>query len=115
VTLAVRGYAAGESLQQYVRDGLLAAISRQRITVLPLVRPFGADDDTVYLQHVLTEEPVLVEDVAGLVLACGSSPVNELLETLEAAGVTALGIGDCLAPRTVEEAVLEGLVAASAI
>jgi hypothetical protein len=26
-----------------------------------------------------------------------------------------VGIGDCLAPRTVEEAVLEGLVAASAI
>lgn len=74
VTLAVRGYAAGESLQQYVRDRLLAAISRQRIIVLPLVRPYGVDDDTVYLQHVLTEEPVLVEGVAGLVLARGSTP-----------------------------------------
>jgi hypothetical protein len=29
--------------------------------------------------------------------------------------VPAIGIGDCLAPRTVEEAVLEGLVAASEI
>jgi 2,4-dienoyl-CoA reductase-like NADH-dependent reductase (Old Yellow Enzyme family)/thioredoxin reductase len=115
VTLAVRGYAAGESLQQYVRDRLLAAISRQRITVLPLVRPYGADDDTVYLQHVLTEEPVLVEGVAGLVLACGSSPSGELLAALEPAGVPAVGIGDCLAPRTVEEAVLDGLVAASGI
>lgn len=115
VTLAVRGYAAGESLQQYVRDRLLAAMSRQRITVLPLVRPYGVDDDTVYLQHVLTEEPLLVEGVAGLVLACGSSPAGELLETLESAGVPAIGIGDCLAPRTVEEAVLEGLVAASGI
>lgn len=115
VMLAVRGYAAGESLQQYVRDGLLAAISRQRITVLPLVRPYGADDDTVYLQHVLTEEPVLVEGVSGLVLACGSSPLGELLAALEQAGVPAVGIGDCLAPRTVEEAVLEGLVTASAI
>ena len=115
VTLAVRGYAAGESLQQYVRDRLLAAMSRQRITVLPLVRPYGVDDDTVYLQHVLTEDPVLVEGAAGLVLACGSSPAGELLETLDSAGVPAVGIGDCLAPRTVEEAVLEGLVAASGI
>jgi 2,4-dienoyl-CoA reductase-like NADH-dependent reductase (Old Yellow Enzyme family)/thioredoxin reductase len=115
VTLAVRGYAAGESLQQYVRDRLLAAISRHRITVLPLVRPYGADNDTVYLQHVLTEEPVLVEGVSGLVLACGSSPAGELLATLESAGVPAVGIGDCLAPRTVEEAVLDGLVAASDI
>ena len=86
VTLAVSGYAAGESLQQYVRDRLLAAVSRQRITVLPLVRPYGVDDDTVYLQHVLTEEPVLVEGVAGLVLACGASPAGELLETLEHGG-----------------------------
>jgi 2,4-dienoyl-CoA reductase-like NADH-dependent reductase (Old Yellow Enzyme family) len=115
VTLAVSGYAAGESLQQYVRDRLLAAVSRQRITVLPLVRPYGVDDDTVYLQHVLTEEPVLVEGVAGLVLACGASPAGELLETLDTAGLPAIGIGDCLAPRSVEEAVLDGLVAASAI
>jgi len=115
VTLAVRGYAAGESLQQYVRDRLLAAVARQRITVLPLVRPYGVDDDTVYLQHVLTEEPVLVEGVAGLVLACGAAPARDLLDTLEPAGVPAIGIGDCLAPRTVEEAVLEGLVAASGI
>lgn len=115
VTLAVRGYAAGESLQQYVRDRLLAAIARQRITVLPLVRPYGADDDTVYLQHVLTEEPVLVEEIAGLVLACGSSPAAGLLATLESASVPAVGVGDCLAPRTVEEAVLEGLVAATGI
>jgi len=115
VTLAVTGYAAGESLQQYVRDRALAAISRLRITVLPLVRPYGVDDDTVYLQQVLTEEPVLAENVAGLVLACGSSPAGELLDALESAGIPAVGIGDCLAPRTVEEAVLDGLVAASDI
>jgi len=64
---------------------------------------------------VLTEEPVLVENVAGLVLACGSFPSGELLAALESAGVPAVGIGDCLAPRTVEEAVLDGLVAASDI
>ena len=77
--------------------------------------PFRAESAAATLQQVLTEEPVLVEGVAGLVLACGASPAGELLETLEAAGLPAVGIGDCLAPRTVEEAVLDGLVAASAI
>jgi hypothetical protein len=38
-----------------------------------------------------------------------------MLEALESAGVPAIGIGDCLAPRTVEEAVLDGLVAASGL
>jgi len=115
VTLAVRGYAAGESLQQYVRDRLLAAITRQRITVVPLARPYGVDDDTVYLQHVLTDEPVFVENVAGLVLACGSEPAGELLTQVAARGLPHVAIGDCLSPRTVEEAVLEGLVAATGI
>ncbi len=115
VTLAVRGYAAGEGLQQYVRDRQLAALARERVTVLPLVRPYGADDGTVYLQHVLTDEPVVLDGVSGLVLACGQEPAGELLADLEAHGIPAVGIGDCLAPRSVEEAVLEGLTAAAEI
>jgi thioredoxin reductase len=115
VTLAVPGYAPGESLQQYVRDGAVAARTRLRVTILPLTRPYGADDDTVYLQHVLTDDPVVVDDVAGLVLACGTEPANDLLARLDGRGIPHVAAGDCLAPRTVEEAVLEGLVAAVGI
>ena len=79
------------------------------------MRPYGIDDDTVYLQHVLTEEPVLVEGVAGLVLACGAPPTGTCSTRSSRRACPAIGIGDCLAPRTVEEAVLEGLVAASGI
>ncbi len=42
------------------------------MTVLPLVRPYGVDDDTSYLQHVLTEEPVTVEEAVLEGLAVGS-------------------------------------------
>ena len=115
VTLAVSGYAAGEGLQQYVRDAQLTALARQRIAIVPLVRAFGVDDDTVYLQHVLTEEAILLESVQGLVLAYGQEPEDHLLTELLERGVPATGVGDCLAPRSVEEAVLEGLVAASSI
>lgn len=117
VTLAVLGYAAGEALQQYVRDRQLAAMAREKITVLPLVRPYGADEDTLYLQHVLTDEPVLVEGISGVVLACGHEPASELLAELQASTVPVpvIGIGDCLSPRTVEEAVLEGLTVAAEI
>ena len=108
VTLAVNTYAAGESLQQYVRDTQLRALRRDRVEVLPLARLFGVDEDTVYLQHVLSGEPVQVE-CGALVLACGHVPESALLEELKSLGRTVVGIGDCLAPRTVEEAVLEGL------
>lgn len=113
VVLCVNGYAAVEGLQQYVRDAHLAALARAKITVVPLVRLFGVDDKAVYFQHVLTKDPVIVEDVAALVLAQGHMPEEALLGDLAGDDMDVVGIGDCLAPRTVEEAVLEGLVAAS--
>ncbi len=115
VTLATPGYAPGEMLQQYVRDGLLANLHRQQIEIIPLARLYGVDDDTVYLQHVLTEEPVLVEGVSCTVLATGCQSRDELLSELQASGIPTYGVGDCMAPRTVEEAVLEGLIVGASV
>jgi 2,4-dienoyl-CoA reductase-like NADH-dependent reductase (Old Yellow Enzyme family) len=115
VTLAVDGYMPGQRIQQYVRDDLLASLHRAHVQIVPTVRLFGADDDTVYLQHTLSEEAVLVEGAASLVLALGREPVDGLLRDLQGYGGEIVGIGDCLAPRTVEEAVLDGLTVASAL
>lgn len=114
VTLATASYHAGQRLQQYVRDEMLAAAARLRIDVISLVRPYGADDDTVYLQHVLTGEPVLVEDTTALVLAQGSVSIDALAADLRE-DVPVHLLGDALAPRTVEEAVLDGLVVGEAL
>ncbi len=118
VTLGVDGYMPGQRIQQYVRDAMTAAVTRAGVQVLPLVRIFGYDGSAVFLQHVLTGEAVIVEDVAALVLAQGHDPVDSLLTALEEPGAydgDVHGIGDCLAPRTVEEAVLDGLRVATAI
>lgn len=115
VTLAVTGYAAGESLQQYVRGVLVGAMYRAGVTIVPNVRVFGVDDDTVYLQNTLTGQPQLLEGVGALVLAQGHQQVDGLLTALEAGNVPVFGIGDCVAPRTVEEATLEALRVASAL
>jgi hypothetical protein len=77
------------------------------------VRLFGADDTSVYLQHTLSGEPVVIDEVTALVLAQGHEAVDGLLAELE--GFEVRAIGDCLAPRTVEEAVLEGLVVGTEI
>jgi hypothetical protein len=100
---------------QYVRDEMTAEALRRGVTIVPFVRPYGVDDDTVYLQHVLTAEPVMLE-AAALVLATGHDPVDELLRELETRGdVEVHGVGDCLSPRTAEEAVLDGLRVATAL
>ncbi len=65
VTLGVDGYMPGQRIQQYVRDAMTAAVARAGVEVIPLVRLFGYDGSAVFFQHVLTGEPVIVEDVAG--------------------------------------------------
>jgi NADPH-dependent 2,4-dienoyl-CoA reductase/sulfur reductase-like enzyme len=120
VILASSGYYAGQRIQQYVRDQMLIAARKARVEMRTTVRPFGADDSTVYLQDVLTGDAVVIEDAAALVLATGHVPNGGLLEELAAiagagGGFEVRGIGDVLAPRTIEEAVLDGLRAGVSI
>ena len=106
VTLASSGYMAGQRLQQYVRDTMTAAARRARVDIRPTLRPFGADASAVFLQDVLTGDAVVVEDVAALVLAQGHVPEDSLLPSR--GGAESSRRRRC-PPRTIEEAVLEGL------
>lgn len=115
VTLCVNGYAAGEQLQQYTRIAMLRSAAESHVEVVPHARLFGADDDTVYLVNTLTGEPIILDDVAGLVLALGHRQNDELYVGLESSRIPFTGVGDCMSPRTVEEATLEGLQAAFAL
>jgi 2,4-dienoyl-CoA reductase-like NADH-dependent reductase (Old Yellow Enzyme family)/ribulose 1,5-bisphosphate synthetase/thiazole synthase len=120
VTLAVVGTMAGQRIQQYVRDTMTASARRARVDIRPTTRLFGADSSAVFLQDVLTGDAVVIEDTAALVLAQGQVPEDGLLSELEAevaagASFTVQAVGDVLSPRTIEEAVLEGLRAAVAI
>ncbi|MFC9362758.1 hypothetical protein ACFTZB_40065 [Rhodococcus sp. NPDC057014] len=115
VTLCVNGNAAGEMLQQYTRNAMLAAVFEANVEIMTNVRLYGADEDSVYLQNTLTAQPVLVDDVAGLVLALGHRQNDTLLRELQTLGTQVHAIGDCMSPRTVEEATLDGLRVASGI
>jgi hypothetical protein len=115
VTLAVSGYMAGQRIQQYVRDEMTKQALQAGVEIVPLTRIYGADADTVYLQHLLTDEPVMVDNVSALVLSQGHDSVTELVDALIDYPGEVHPIGDCLAPRTVEEAILEGLKVATAL
>ncbi|WLH86880.1 FAD-dependent oxidoreductase [Pseudomonas sp. FP2338] len=108
VQLAVNGTHCGENLPLYVRDQLAGELHRLGIPIIPYARLYGCDDSTVYLQHSASGEPMLLENIDGLVLCQGHQPVDTL--GAELAGLVPFDrIGDCLAPRTAEEAIYEGL------
>lgn len=111
VRLAVNGTHCGESLPLYVRDQMVGELHRLGIPITPYARLYGCDDDTVYMMHTASGEPMLFEAVDTLVLCQGHQPLDELGATLEGL-VPFQRIGDCLAARTAEEAIFEGLQAA---
>jgi len=108
VRLAVNGYMPGQTIQMYVRDSSVGRLHKMGVEIIPYVRLFGVDEDSVYLQHTMSSEPVICEETDTLVLCQGHSPVNDLEVLIQEAGFELHLIGDCLSPRTAEEAVLEG-------
>ena len=115
VTLAVNGYMPGEMLQKYVRDRWVGDIHKLGVEVVPYARLYGADASTCYLQHTTNGEPIIVEAVDTIVTALGHRSVTDLAEALEDWPGEVIMAGDCLAPRTCEEAVLEGMRAGFAL
>ncbi len=116
VRLAVNGMVAGQTIPQYARDKWLGDLHKLNVDVIPHVRLYGADSENAYFQHVLSGEPVVLQDVDTVVTALGQVPdtslEDELKNPLDFQGELHI-IGDCLSPRTVEEAVLEGLKVAA--
>ncbi|MDA8485045.1 FAD-dependent oxidoreductase [Pseudomonas resinovorans] len=108
VRLAVSGPHCGESLPLYVRDQMAGELHKMGIPITPYARLYGCDDNTVYMTHAACGEPMLFEEVDTLVLCQGHQPVDDLGSEMEGL-VEFRRIGDCLAPRTVEEAIYEGL------
>ena len=115
VRLAVTGLISGECVPSYVRDSWNAILHSLGVEVIPYARLFGVDEDTVYMRHTASGEPIIFETVDTLVLAQGHESKDELSEVLAALAIESHLIGDCLSPRSAEEAVLEGLKVGSVI
>ncbi len=110
VRLAVNGIAAGQNLQQYVRDLWAGRLHEAGIEVTPYARLFGVDGDSVYFLHGASGLPIILEDADSLVLCSGHAPDMTLERELAGAGLPFTTIGDCTIARSAEEAIYDGLV-----
>ncbi|MFA9419268.1 MAG: FAD-dependent oxidoreductase [Gammaproteobacteria bacterium] len=111
VRLAVNGICAGQEIQSYTRDQWTGSLHKLGVEIIPYVRLFGVDSDSVYLQHTLSNEAVVCDGVDTLVLALGHSSNTDLEAILREMPIEYHLVGDCMSPRTAEEAVYEGMMA----
>tara|TARA_Y100001960_G_C14526001_1_gene753736 strand:- start:82 stop:882 length:801 start_codon:yes stop_codon:yes gene_type:complete len=107
----------GESIPAIVRDQWFGELESLNVELTCYARFFGAEDQTAFFQHTINGEAIICEDVDAVVSCYPPRSNNDCdwISGLEVSGASALQIttiGDALAPRTVEEAVLEGFKAA---
>jgi 2,4-dienoyl-CoA reductase-like NADH-dependent reductase (Old Yellow Enzyme family) len=111
VTLACAAAAIGEGVHQYQRNLYLARLDRLGVRLLHHTE-LVADDAAVGLRHVFSgREQPLSGGLGTLVLAHGRVPDDALWRALEERP-GCVRAGDVLGPRSAEEAILEGTLAA---
>ncbi len=115
VTLCTNSAMAGETLQLYTRNHYVGRLHRLGVTIRTHARFYGVDGGTVYFQNTLTQDPIVIDDMDSVVLSLGHSAVNNLSRELDDTSFPVISIGDCVTPRTAEEAVYEGFIAGTTI
>jgi len=112
VTLAVNGICAAAAIQNYVRDAAIARLFKLQVKTLPFMRLYGVDGSTAFFIHTAAQEPVTIENVDTVVTIYPGIPETSLAAEARPLCANVQLIGDAMSPRTAEEAVYEGLVAA---
>ncbi len=109
VRLLSGGSVAGESIQAIVRDQWIGILHGLGVEMIPFARFYGALDGSAYFQHMTGGEAIVCEAV-DTVVTCSAPQADHGCDWLDNLGDLPVSrIGDAVAPRTVEEAVLEGL------
>ena len=113
VTLAVGAVMPGETLHQYTRNGYIARLCRVGVRIEHYLGLESARDGLVRFRNIFA--PDLQTEIAAdaLLVALGRVPEDSLADALRArGGLVVEEAGDCRSPRSIEEAVLEGTLAA---
>ena len=111
VTLCTNAAMAGETLQIYTRNHYVGRLHRLGVSIRTHARLYGVDGDSVYFQDTLTQQAIEFDGIDSVVLSLGHDAVGELRSQLVDSAFPVLSIGDCVTPRTAEEAVYEGFIA----
>ena len=109
VRLAVIGDVPGQNVPLGVRSHALGELDTLGVEILPHLKLLGSSGGAARFRHTLSARTVELSGVDTLVVAAGAIQDSTLEGELAGYPGAVRYAGDCLAPRSAEEAVLEGL------
>jgi 2,4-dienoyl-CoA reductase-like NADH-dependent reductase (Old Yellow Enzyme family) len=113
VSLAVGAVTPGETLHQYQRNQYIGRLSRSGVTIEHYAALYEARDGEVRFRNIFAPELETTLRADMLAIALGRVPVDQLATEFAARRTRFVEAGDCRSPRGLEEAILEGTLAAS--
>lgn len=112
IEIVTSAYSPGESVQQYRQNKLLGKLDERGVELTPHHRVREVGTDEVVIENLYNESTKPRRDVDTVVFAHPGDANYELYRSLDAAGHATTRVGDCWAPRSLDEAVWEGFEAA---
>ncbi|MDQ6594909.1 oxidoreductase [Bacillus salipaludis] len=106
-------YQVGYGLQQYVRDVMLSKLHLLEVKMTPQYNLHRVEAANITFENIYTGQMLVRNQVDTLVLATGNQQVVDIYYQLKGSVPSLHRIGDCMLPRTVEEAILEGFEVAA--
>lgn len=113
VEIVTAAYTAGESVQQYVQNSLLGKIYSEGVTLTPHHRVDSIDATDVQIRNLFNDELQRREDVDTVVFAHRGEAEYDMYRSLKDHAVNVHRVGDCWAPRSLDEAVWEAFEVAA--
>lgn len=114
VTLVTARLYIAEDVHQYLRNEYMKHLYAANIEMITHHDFGGILKEGILMRNLFTHEDKMI-NADHVILAVGRVPNTELFETIKNMAPYVAQIGDCLAPRTIEEATLEGLTAVTQI
>jgi 2,4-dienoyl-CoA reductase-like NADH-dependent reductase (Old Yellow Enzyme family) len=117
VRLAVNGSSPGDNIESIVRDAWVANLHHLGVEIIPYARLYGSVGTSIFCQHTASHEAMEFHDIDTLVIAQGYERNSDLYDAMQTSNpsLPIVEIGDALQPRSIEEAVLDGLKVAAEI
>jgi 2,4-dienoyl-CoA reductase-like NADH-dependent reductase (Old Yellow Enzyme family)/thioredoxin reductase len=112
VTLALGSAALGETIHQYQRNLYGARLYHAGVRLEHHLELVGAESGRVRFRNIFAQDVEALLPANLLILALGRVPDRRLADRLVGGELDVHEAGDCLGPRSMEEAILEGTLAA---
>lgn len=108
VELFTTCYHVGYTLQQYVRDTILTQLYLKQVALTAHYKLHEITPSSVTFENIYTGQLLTRDGIDSVVLATGYKQNVDLYNKLKGFVPNLHRIGDCVSPRTAEEAILEG-------